>query len=263
MNEALTIEAAGLVLQNQRPAERVLAALASRSKNSSRELSEPISDVFKGVASVLDRLVMNVIEKRTGAEFEAAFAEDFPKYASLTSALSRIAIEIVPPEVVERLTRESICEMETDFRDKALASFGAAIRDQAMFTIWTLRKINDTVIQIANTKIDPSKRKEDEEYSSNFNITALWAHFSLDCLNMSLRLNRPIYPEVMAPLIDGLRAIVNAYTWARRGLDLRLPQQEVLVEQHVDDAEDEMLLHSSMKDFASMGEDDDAPSNAA
>jgi len=263
MNEALTIEAAGLVLQNQKPSERVLAVLASRSKKSVRELSEPISDVFKGVSAVLEQLVMNVIEKRTVVEFETAFSENFPKYASLTAALSRIAIEIVPPGVVERLTRESICELEADFREKSLATFGAAIRDQAMFTIWTLRKISDLVIQISNTKIDESKRKEDEEYSLNFNSTALRAAFSLDCLNMSLRLNRPIYPEVIPPLIDGLRAIVNAYTWARRGLDLRLPQQQVLVEPHSDDEEDKMLLRASMTDFASMSEDDQAPSNAA
>jgi hypothetical protein len=264
MNEALTIEVAGLVLQNQKPSERVLAVLSSRSKRSVRELSEPISDVFKGVSAVLDQLVMNVIEKRTAVEFEAAFSENFLKYAALTAALSRIATETVPSDVLERLTRESICELEADFREKSLALFGAAVRDQAMFTIWTLRKISDLVTQISNTKIDESKRKEDEEYSLNFNIMALGAAFSLDCLNMSLRLNRPIYPEVMPPLIDGLRSIVNAYTWARRGLDLRFPQQQVLMEQqHIDDEEDKMLLRASMTDFASMSEDDEAPSNAA
>lgn len=257
MNEALMIQATGLVLENQRPSDCVLPSLASRSKNSARELPAPLNDVFTGVSTVLEQLVLNVIEKRTVAEFETAFAEGFPKYAALSIALSRIATEIVPANVVERLTRESICELESDFRNGGLASFGAAIRDQAMFTIWTLRKINEIVIQILNTKLDKTKRKEDEEYCSQFNLTALWAHFSLDCLNLSLRLKRPIYPEVMAPLIDGLRSMVNAYTWARRGLELRLPQQPTLKEQQVDDEEDELLLRASMRDFASMSEDDE------
>jgi hypothetical protein len=258
MNNALTMEECGLAPHDVKPLEGVLTFLASRSKRSARELSVSAGEVFNGVSGVVDQLLISVIEKRTAAEFVAAFTDVFPKYFAMTTALSNFAQVIVPPEVIERLTRESICELEADFREKALLSFGTAVRDQAMFTVWTLRKINDLVNQIAAAKLDKSKRDEDREYSRNFNFYALRAHFSLDCLNMALRLDRPIYPEVMEELVDGLRSMVNAYAWARRGVAIRVPTIEEAVGPAVSDAEDDYLLSASMQDMAAMDDDENA-----
>jgi hypothetical protein len=257
MDIALTMESIGLN-RIERPLEGVLAFLASRSKKSARELSVSAGEVFDGVAEIVDQLLMNVIEKRTAAEFETVFADVFPKYVVMTLTLSHVAKVVVPPDVIERLTRESICEMEADFRDKALPAFGAAVRDQAMFTIWTLRKINDLVAQISAVKLDDSKREEDDKYCRKFNFVALRAHFSLDCLNIALRLGRPIYPEIMEEVTDGLRSMVNAYTWARLGAALRVPTTAVepSVEPDSLDLEDEELLRASMQDMASMSEDE-------
>src|SRR5258708_2157433 len=251
MNSALTLEDAALVFREEGLLDGALGFLSSRSRKS-RELSLPAGDVFKGVAAALDQLVIPVIETRTAVEFNAAATAAFPKYMALTLALSRVAHAIVPSEVVERMTREFICELETDFRDKALSAFGATARDQAMFTIWTLRKINDLLIRITSLKLENFNVKEDRKFRSHFAIYALRGQFSLDCLNMALQLNRPIYPEVMTELIDGLRFMVNAYTWARRGLDLRLPQELPRLEAQVpDDDEDEYLLLESMNDLGS------------
>lgn len=255
MDIALTMEAIGLN-HNERPLEGVLAFLASRSKKSARELSASAGEVFDGFAGIVDQLLTNVIEKRTHAEFETVFAEAFPKYVVMTLSLSHFAKAVVPPDVIDRLTRESICEMESDFRDRALSVFGAAVRDQAIFTVWTLRKINDLLAQIHATKLDESKREEDKEYCQKFNVDALRAHFSLDCLNMALRVGRPIYPEIMDELTNGLRAMVDAYAWARRGAELRTPLVESRTEPNVMDLEDEELLRSSMQDMASMSEDE-------
>jgi hypothetical protein len=258
MNNALALETFGLSLNDERPLEGLLSFLAPRSRRSARELSESTVEVFNGVAGVVERLLMNVIEKRTAAEFDAAFTEAFQKYVVVTLASSRFAQAMVPPDVVDRLTRESICELETDFRDKALLAFGAAARDQALFTIWTLRKVNELVTQICAVKVDQSKQKEDKEYSYQFNVSALRAQFCLDSLNLALRINRPIYPEVMQELIEGLRAMVNAYTWARRGFELRFPATEQPLELTGADAEDEELLRASMHDWAAMVEDERA-----
>lgn len=259
MNEALTLEAAGLC--DERPLEGILAFLVSRSKRSVRELSEPASDVFKGIATTLDQLALTMIEKRTAAEYKAAHAETFPKYAALTLALSHFATVSVPQDVVERLTRESICELEADFREKALVAFGSIARDQSMFTIWTLRKINDLVGQIHALKLDESKKKEDREFCLNFNLYAVNAHFSLDCLSLALQMNRPIYPEVMAELVMGLRGMVNAYAWVRRGLELRSPSAEEPIETLVSDEEDDVFTRAAMVNLAELS--DDAPQHAA
>ena len=254
MNTAITMEAAGLSLCNEKPLEGVLSFLASRSKEPSRELSKSAGEVFDGIAGVMDQLLTILIEKRTAGDFSAAFNEAFPKYFAMTLSLSRFAHAVVPPQVIDRLVGESLCEMESDFRAKALTVFGTAVRDQAMFTVWTLRKINDLVTQIAATKIEKSKKKEDREFATQFNIHVVRAHFSLDCLNIALRLDRPIYPEVMGELTDGLRSMVNAYAWARRGAALRAPTVEAPVESRAWDEEDENLLSASMQDMALMDE---------
>jgi hypothetical protein len=257
MNDTLTLEAAGLALRGEKPIECVLAFLASRSRSSARELSEPASNVFKGVATVLDQILITVIEKRTVEEFQTAFNEVFPKYAALTLSLSRLAQTIVPGETIDRMTRESICELESDFREKALQAFGAAARDQAMFTIWTLRKINEMLTRIAGAPLAPEKaQEEDQEFCLQFTVHSLRGHFSLDCLNMALRQNRPIYPEVMTELIDGLRSMVNAYAWARRGVDLRIPPVDAPIETMVSDDEEDLFLQASTHDFMTAGEDD-------
>jgi hypothetical protein len=249
-----TMEHVGLNLPDaERPIEGALAFLASRSRKSARHLAAPAGDMFNSFAGAIDQILLGIIEKRTAEEFSSQFAEVFPKYAVMMLALSRVAKVIVPSDALERLTRESICELESDFRDKALSAFGASVRDQAMFTVWTLRKINDLLTQIASVKLDDAKRKEDKGYSFHFNMTSLEAHFSLDCLNMALRMNQPIYPEVMERLKDGLRAIVNAYAWARRGAELRFPIQPALDSNaYTDEEEDEELLLSSMQDMAAM-----------
>lgn len=250
MNNALTMESLSLAFPSEQSLDGVLSFLASRSKRSVRELSSPTSEIFNGIAVIMDELILNAIQKRTKDEFNASFEENFPKYVAMTIALSQFSHAVVPPEVVERLTRESICEMESDFREKALPVFGSVVRDQAVFTIWTLRKINDLLTQILATKLDDSKKQEDREYSRQFNHYALCGYFSLDCLNMALRIDRPIYPEVMAELTDGMRAIVNAYAFARRGAALRIPSLEQPSVATIVDDEDEYLLGASMQDMS-------------
>src|SRR5262249_44313680 len=140
MNEACAFEYAEALLRDRKPVEGVLAFPLSRFKKSARELSEPAMEVFSGSAQALERMLLSSIEKRTAQEFDASFHENFPKYITLTFALYQFAKTVVPEESLNRLTRESICELEADFRDHATAAFGAAIKEQVMFTTWTIRK---------------------------------------------------------------------------------------------------------------------------
>jgi len=245
MNPTLTAEK---LLQDDAPGG-VLAFLASRSKQSSRRLSAPASDVFKGIREAVDQLILRAVETRSEKEFRGAFMDAFPKYVGFTLALSSFSTASVPDETINRMARESICEMEADFRDKAVGAFGSEIRDQLMFTAWTLRKITDLLIQIGATQPDVSRREEDKDCLSHFLGTALQAKFSLDCFNMAMHLDRPIYPEVIESLKDGLRAMVNAYAWARKGLALRVPEDDSTMPSVVSDEEDDELARSSMQDM--------------
>jgi hypothetical protein len=224
MNSATQFDES-LIWRPERP-ECLLSFLVSRAKSAKRALTPSASDVLRGCTDAVNQILRTAIETRSKAEFESVYGDSFPKYAALTMAISHFATAVIQRPVLEQLVRESICELEADFRDKGLAAFGATVRDQTMFTVWTLRKINELTTQIIDAPIDKAKRAEDENSCLNFNINALRAQFSLDCLNMALASDRAIYPEVQDELVDGLRAMVNAYTWARRGLELRVPARE-------------------------------------
>ena len=205
---------------------------------------------------------MILVEKRTASEFEAAFADIFRKYAAITLSLSSIAKAVVPDDVLDRLTRESICELEADFRDEAAAAFGSDVKEQVMFTMWTIRKMKDVVGAIHSSELtDKSKKTEDDEFSQQFTVNSLVAHLSLDCLSVALRHKRAIYPDVMARLMNGLRAMVNAYTWARRGLALRTTRENEPVDCEQDSDVDDQLIRHSMHTWSELS--DDSASNAS
>ena len=248
MNDCMTADKAGLSLQ-----EGVLSFLASRSKSSARTLTPQVSEVFHGCVAEIKDILSNMIDARTRADYRREFERSFPKYVGLTMAMSHIANAVIPRDSIERLSRESICEMEADFRDKGLEAFGEGVRNQALFTVWTLRKVNDVVDQIIAAKLDESKSKADRDNCGMFNFHLFRAQFALECLNLALETNRAIYPEIIDEFTDGLKSMVNAYAHAREGLELRVPTTEPLFTIAEMDDEDNDLLTLSMEsasDFA-------------
>ena len=257
MNNELVLEQDQICLFD-RP-EGLLSFLVSRSKSASRSLTPSASDVLRGCAEAVNQILRTAIETRTKAEFDRIFNDSFSKYAGLTLAISHFATAVIPKPLREQLVRESICEMEADFRDKGLQAFGATVREQVMFTVWTLRKINELTTQINTIPMVSARKVEDEEFCGNFNINALRAHFSLDCLDMALDDQRAIYPEVLEELVDGLRAMVNAYTWARRGLEIRIPSEEFVLESSPVTDEDAALMDLSFSEASEWLEKERSP----
>ena len=84
--------------------------------------------------------------------------------------------------------------------------------------------------------MNPSEKKTGK-YCTHFNYNSLRAHLH-SIVELALRLDRPIYPEVTEALQYALRAMVNAYAWARRGADLRVPSIDASIETLVSDDED-------------------------
>jgi hypothetical protein len=228
--------------------EGALSFLASRSKSSVRTLSPTLSEIFNGCTEQVRTLLCNMVETRSLAEYRQEFDRSFPKYVSLMLAMSHIANAAIPRESIERLSRESICEVESDFRQKEAAeAFGEEVRNQVLFTVWTLRKINDLVDQINAAKVEPSIRKADREKCSAFTFFLFRGQLSLDCFNLALATRKAIYPEVADQLIDGLRSMVNAYAHAREGLDLRVPVEEPTFDVAPADEEDCAVLDISLR----------------
>jgi hypothetical protein len=253
MNSVLTMQDVGLALCSER-LEGILSFLVSRSKDSSRSLAPSTNDVFSVCLQEIHHILRTVIDTKTHAEYSREFNRLFPKYVALNLSISHFATATIPRDAVERLTRESICEMEADFREKGVAAFGTAVREQALFTVWTLRKINEIVIQINATKLPPSKRKEDHKHCAEFNMHAFRAQFSLDALGMALDIERPVYPEVSDELMDGLRSMVNAYAHARKGLDLRAPSESPAFSTAAIDDGDAALLEVAFAEASDLDE---------
>jgi hypothetical protein len=254
MNIALTADEAGMTLQSER-LEGILSFLASRSKSSARTLSPNISEVFNGCAAQLRGILGSIIESRTRADYQREFQRSFSKYVGLTLAMSHFASAVIPRESIERLSRESICELEADFRDKGMDAFGEDVRNQALFTVWTLHKVNDLVDQIIAAKLDDSQKKADSASCVKFNFHLFRAQFGLDCLNLAIETNKAIYPEVIDELTDGLKSMVNAYAHARQGLELRVPTVEPTLTIAPMDDEDRALLDISLRSAGDLAAD--------
>jgi len=225
-----------------------LPGVASTAKNS-KQLSGAAQELFKNVAAMLDGLVVFAIEKRTAEEFIAARNEVFPKYFEGALGLSYLARTAVPKHVREVLMGEFFSEIEADFRDHGLKAFGTEVRDQAIFTAWTLRKISDICLQIDDIPLSSKLGEADQRFFQEFAFHSMVTRFNLECLFKSMQLQKPIYPEVLAVVVDGLRSAVNAYAWARRALDLRSPVQPAEIAPVIWDDEEQELLNEATFDM--------------
>jgi hypothetical protein len=255
MNSALTFGEEKQFFREERR-EGLLSFLVSRSKRAVRSLTPSTTEVLNGCSDAIDQILRNAIETRTKSDYRRVFSSSFPNYVNLTMAVSHFATAVIQKSVREQLVRDSICELEADFRDKGLEAFGATVRDQALFTIWTLRKVSDLTTQIVAAPVPKGKESEDEDFCAHFNIHTLRAQFSLDCLDMALKTGQAIYPEVSEEVVDGLRSMVNAYTWARRGLEIRVPHQEQSVEFYPADDDDRRLMDFAFDEACDQLEDE-------
>jgi hypothetical protein len=223
-------------------------------KNSARILSEDTAELFKGILSVLNNLLLRAIEAQTRNEFITLRSQVFDDTRKTQKAMGSLAKVIVPKPTLDRLVGESFVEMEADLTEHGAKKFGEIARDQAIFTVWTLRKINRLLSRIAEGQpISDDLKEADKEIAHEFSFYVYWAQFHLECLFTAMRFKKPIMPEVLDEICDGLRAVVNAYGLIRRGIDLRWPSQddETLTPCEWSE-EDQELLDSSMSDMEEM-----------
>ena len=127
-----------------------LAFVGFPSKRVSKQITGSAEDALRGIATLVEQMVAGAIEKRTAADFKVLCGETIANYARLMFSAGSLIRAVVPANVRDRVAAEALSEMEADFRDHALAAFGSSIRDQAIFTVWTLRKISDIAQQISN-----------------------------------------------------------------------------------------------------------------
>jgi hypothetical protein len=215
-----------------------------------RQVSGSADDLMRNIFSLLEDLVLCTIEKRTATEFRQSRDAVFPKYMEAVGALGSLVRIVVPQHVIERLNREFFCELEADLREKGLTAFGPALRDQAVFTVFTLRKISDLITQLAGAvKTDVKPSQQVAEIMSQLLFHAVWTRFHVNCLVTSIDRQAIIYPEVLELVTDGLRAAVNAYGLTRRLLDALSPIRETPLVPIEWDEEEQNLLNEAKRDM--------------
>jgi hypothetical protein len=225
-------------------------AFPGASARPERQLSMSADQLMRNISALLEDLVLCTIQRRTAADFIATRSETFPKYMETVSALASLVRVVVPPHVIERLNREFFCELEADLRENGLTAFGPALRDQAVFTVWTLRKISDLISQIAaNNKTNVKPSDEVAAIMQQLLFHAVWTRFHVNCLITSIKRQEPLYPGVLDVVIDGLRSAVNAFGLTRRLLDILVPTPEIKLEPVEWDEEEEALLNEAKSDM--------------
>lgn len=225
--------------------------VAFPSKRSAKQLSGSTEELVRTIVTVIDQLTVSAIEKRTAVEFTAVWNEVFPNYARIMCALGALSKALIPPLILDQVTADSLCEMEADFRNHALPAFGSAIRDQALFTVWTLRKINDLAHQLSTAELTEDDKGKENNFAKLFIYHGLRMRFHLDCLLAAIRHEHPIYPEVLASISDGLRSGVDAYAWIRQCVDLRTKREDPVLPFIELDEEDREFIDASARDMAS------------
>ena len=209
-----------------------------------------VSGLLKSIDETLDRMILEVISKRTAEDLRQAENDVFPQYVSLVVAFALVVSKLVDRKTITRLGDESFCELEAEIRENGEACFGERLQERAMGTVWMLRKISDllAILQTAPVIGDDQKDK-DAEFARHFFLHALRARFYVDCLVASMRTRQPLYRTVFPQVDDGLRSAINAYSWVKQAVDLRFPSDDsrlVAPEQTADDRE---LAEASMYDL--------------
>jgi hypothetical protein len=218
--------------------------LPSETDHAPKQLSGSANDVMRAAVSVMDDLVLSAIEKRTVEDFVKVRDKVFPEYLSALFAFGMLMSVAVREDARERLIAESLSELESDFRDDGKPIFGEDLRNRGLFTVWTLRKIvelNDELRRKAATQTI------DEDNAKKFVVSAVYARFHVDCLVKSIRNKKPIFPPLVEPIADGLRAAVNAYAHMRQVVDAGATEPELAPVEL--DAEDDAWLSDSMRDL--------------
>jgi hypothetical protein len=249
MNESSAI----LALEQNRKSggfRELLALVGLPSNSAERDMSESAVKILHAIKSILDGLLLQAIEKKTAAEFKETREEVFFKYFEAILSVSKLARVIVPQATIDRLTWESFSEAEADLRNEGLSRFGATARDQAFFTVWTLRKINALISRIAAAPPLADEHKLlDRKLVAEFSFYSAWSQFHLDCLIASIRFDKPINPGLLDEISDGLRSAVNAYGLIHQAVGLREHAEVSALQAYAWDEEDQELMESSMREI--------------
>ncbi|MHB8486836.1 MAG: hypothetical protein ACYDCM_14075 [Candidatus Acidiferrales bacterium] len=229
-----------------------LGAFFQPSTTSEKKLVRSDERLIRELVGVLDRQLIAAVDARSVSEFSSVRKNVMPRYVRALRALHDTVINLVSDEMLKSLSDSIIAELADDLEKQRESRFGDKLTDQALFTLWTIRKISSLAQEIISAgKVLGGKRQADNTLLYEYHANSLWAQFHLDVLFAAMKFDRPICEQIRETICDGLRASVNAYAIMKDALSLRRPQIEETAPALALpwDEEDEQLLASSMRDL--------------
>ena len=200
------------------------------------------------------------MESRTALEFTQARAKAWPKYIRALRALSDTMSNLVSDEQMDAQAARIFRELTDDLEKQRGVRFGSALVDQAIFSLWVLgkmRSLGSTICAVGRPHA--KNKKADLELHSEFRACSLWSQFHLDCAIAAIKFRKAIPVDVQDQILDGLRALVNAYAIMKEALALRLPNLQGAPSSELPwDEEDDRLLASSMRDMNALPDPSDS-----
>jgi hypothetical protein len=222
------------------------------------ELVRSDERLIRELLSMLDRQLFGVLESRSAEEFSQRREEVFSKYVRALRALSDTMSNMLPESELEVLSDGATKALAADIEKQRGVSFGNALTDQAVFTLWTLGKIRSLGRKIYAAGKPPAESQgADLVLLKEYRLTSLWAQFHMDIACAAMKFKKILPEDVQAVICDGLRAVVNAYAVMREALSLRTKVEEVPPVNLPWDEEDERLLAASMRDLNAFADSDD------
>jgi hypothetical protein len=214
-----------------------------------QDLIRADEELIRKLASVLETLLLSVLETRTSLEFQKAREAVWPKYIRACRAFVDTLSAIAPESTVQAMASECVAGFSEDLRKQSGVRFTEVLTEQGIFTLWTFAKIN-ALTQTVNGAGDPRDHEADRRLHAEYNIGSLWATLHLDLLFTAMNFKKTLSPEIQQEIGEGLSTAVNVYAILKDALALRTPQMEVTFVSALPwDEEDEKLLALSMKDL--------------
>lgn len=225
-----------------------LGAYFQITEKTERQLVRSDERLISELVAVLDRQLIAAVEARSADELRAVRANVWPRYVRALRALYDTASVLVSDASVEALFDGIVDELSADLQ-KQESRFGSKLCEQAVFTLWTMKKIRCLAHEMGRLG-EPKNKPKDYSLVREYHAYSLWAQFHLDMLFAAMKFDRPICEAIREPICDGLRASVNAYAIMRDALLLRQPKSdETPAEALPWDEEDERLLAASMREL--------------
>lgn len=227
------------------------AFFRSPSTTAEQNLGRSDERLVRELVGVLDRQLLSAVGARSVKELQSIRRYVMPRYARALRALQDTALNLLSDKMVNAIIEGVFAELVEDL-SKQTERFGEKLTDQAVFTLWTVRKINALAQQIVGSGgVSPENVQTDIALLHEYHDHSLWAQFHLDMMFAAMKFDRPICEEIRDSVCEGLRAAVNAYVVMKDAYALRHPatEGEDKPPSLPWDSEDEELLASSMRDI--------------